>query len=117
MNSHKDKVIPLVNKKILVGGLIIIAIGAVLIGASPQSSVPSLIDKITGNTQSAKDTMDFITTIQGKQKTISVLKKDLLFNVKITYDKNNIPKYVDIEKRPELTDFYKQVGFTGGSEN
>jgi len=117
MSRHTEKATPLINKKILVGGLIIIAIGAILIGVSPKSSVPSLIDKITGNTQSAKDTMDFITTIQGKQKTISVLKKDLLFNVTITYDKNNIPKYVDIEKRPELTDFYKQVGFTSGSED
>src|SRR6267143_2899681 len=117
MTSHKDKVIPLINRKILVGGLIIIAIGAVLIGTSPQSSVPSLIDKITRNTQSDKDTMEFITTIQGKQKTISFLKKDLLFNITITYDKNKIPQFVDIEKKPELTDFYKQVGFTGNSED
>ena len=117
MTSHKDKVIPLINKKILVGGLIVIAIGVVLIGASQQSSVPSLIDKITRNTQSDKDTMEFITTIQGKQKTISFLKKDLLFNITITYDKNKIPQFVDIEKKPELTDFYKQVGFTGNSED
>src|SRR3989449_635908 len=88
MTKHKDKVIPLINKKILVVGLIVIAIGAVLISISPQSKVSSLIDKITGNTQPAIDNIQFITIIEGKQTTLNVLKKDLLFNITITYDKN-----------------------------
>ena len=117
MTKHKDKVIPLINKKILVVGLIVIAIGAVLISISPQSKVSSLIDKITGNTQPAIDNIQFITIIEGKQTTLSVLKKDLLFNITITYDKNNNPKYVNVEKRPDLSDFYKQVGFNNASED
>ena len=117
MTTHKDKVIPLINRKILVVGLIVIAIGAVLIGISPQSKVGSLIDKITGNTQSAGNNIEFITILEGQQKTLSTLKKDLLFNITITYDKNNNPKYVNVEKKPELSDFYKQVGFTTASEN
>lgn len=117
MNRHTDKEIPIINRKILVWALVIIAIGAILIGVSPQSRVTSLIDKITGNTQSTKDVIDFITMIEGNQKTVSALKKDLLFNITITYDKNNNPQYVNIEKRPELSDFYKQVGFTNASED
>jgi len=115
MTRQKDKVIPLINRKILVVGLIVIAIGAVLIGVSPQSRVSSLIDKITGNTQTAGDNIDFITLIEGKQKTVSVLKKDLLFNITITYDQNNNPRYVNVDKRPDLSNFYKQVGFTNAS--
>src|SRR5216684_6897612 len=103
MAKHKDKVIPLINKKILVGGLIVIAMGAVLIGISPQSKVSSLIDKITGNTQPATDNIKFITILEGKQETVSTLKKDLLFNITITNDKNNNPKYMNVEKRPELS--------------
>ena len=117
MTRQKDKVIPLINRKILVVGLIVIAIGAVLIGVTPQSRVSSLIDKITGPTQSATDNIDFITIIEGKQKTVSTLKKDLLFNITITYDKNNNPTYVNVEKRPELSEFYKQVGFANASED
>ena len=117
MTRQKDKVIPLINRKILVVGLIVIAIGAVLIGISPQSKVSSLIDKITGNTQPAIDNIKFITIIEGKQETVSTLKKDLLFNITITNDKNNNPRYVNVEKRPDLSDFYKQVGFTNASED
>ncbi|TLY08060.1 MAG: hypothetical protein E6K83_04015 [Thaumarchaeota archaeon] len=117
MTKHKDKVIPLINKKILVVGLIVIAIGAVLISISPQSKVSSLIDKITGNTQPAIDNIQFITIIEGKQTTLNVLKKDLLFNITITYDKNNNPRYVNVAKRPDLSDFYKQVGFNNASED
>ena len=89
----------------------------VLIGVTPQSRVSSLIDKITAPTQSATDNIDFITIIEGKQKTVSTLKKDLLFNITITYDKNNNPTYVNVEKRPELSEFYKQVGFANASED
>ena len=117
MTKHKAKVIPLINKKILVVGLVVIAIGAVLISISPQSKVISLIDKITGNTQPAIDNIQFITIIEGKQTTLSVLKKDLLFNITITYDKNNNPRYVNVDKRPDLSDFYKQVGFNNASED
>ena len=117
MNQHEDKEIPIINKKILVICLIIISIGAVLIGTSSQSRVTSLIDKITGNTQSTNDYINFITMIEGKQQTIDILQKNLLFNITIAYDKNNNPKYVDIKKIPELSDFYKQVGFTNMSED
>ena len=115
MASNKDKVIPLINRKILVGGLIVIAIGVILIGISQQSKVNTLIDKNTENTQSSKDTIDFITIIEGKEKTLTILKKDLLFNITLTYDKNNYPKYVNIEKKPEFSDFYKRVGFVNES--
>jgi hypothetical protein len=117
MTSHKDKVIPIINKKILVGGIIVIAIGAVLITASPQSRVNSLIDKITGNTVPNSDITNLITKIEGKQHTISFSNKDLLFNITITYDKDNNPHTVDIEKSPGLSDFYKKVGFTSESED
>jgi len=76
MVRHKDEVIPLINRKILVGGLIVIAIGAVLIGISSQSKVSPSADKITGNTQSSRDIIDFITIIEGKQETISAVKKE-----------------------------------------
>ncbi len=115
MTRHKDKVIPLINRKILVGGLIVIAIGAVLIGVSPQSKVSSLIDKITGKPQSSRDVTDFLVMIEGKQETISTSTKSLLFNVTIIYDKDN-PRLLNIKKIPELSDFYKQVGFTSTSE-
>ena len=117
MASNKDKVIPLINRKILVGGLIVIAIGVILIGISPQSKVNTLIDKNTENTQSAKDTIDFITIIEGKEKTLTIPKKDLLFNITLTYDKNNNPKYVNVEKRAEFSNFYKKVGFAEPSND
>src|SRR6266852_8382742 len=117
MTSHKNKVIPLINRKILVVGLIVIAIGVVLIGISPQSKVSSLINKIAVDVQPPKDSINFISKIEGKQENLSTLKKDLLFNITITYDKNNNPQYVNIEKNPELSDFYKQVGFPNAAED
>ncbi len=92
MTKNKDKVIPLINRKILALGLIAIIVGIVLIGTAPQSRVSLLIDKITGKTQSSKDVTELILMIEGKQSVLSVPKKDLLFNMKITYDKNNNPE-------------------------
>jgi len=117
MTRKKDKVIPLINRKILVGGLIVIAIGVVLIGISSHSKVSPLIDKNIGNIQSIGSKIDFITIIEGKQESVSVLEKDLLFNITITYDKNNNPKYVNVEKIPELSNHYKQIGFPNTSED
>src|SRR5690348_8856277 len=116
MTSRKN-IVPFINKKILVWCLIAITIGTILIGISPQSQFRLLIDKITGNVSSTRDTVDFIATIEGKQENVSAFKKDLLFNIIITYDKNNNPQYVNIEKRPELSNFYKQVGFANMSED
>jgi hypothetical protein len=117
MAKNKDKVPPFINRKILVGCLIVIAIGAILIGVSPQSKISSSINKIAGNIQSAKDTVNFIVMNERKQQIIETPKKDLLFNVTITYDENNHPQYVDIEKKPELSNFYKQVGYANESQN
>lgn len=117
MNKHEDKEIPIINKKVLVVGLFIIAIGAILISISPQSQVALLINKIAKNPDLDKDTVSFTTMIEGKQKIVTILKKDLLFNIQITYDKNNAPEYVNIEKRPELLELYKQIGFTNTSTN
>ncbi|HUL14335.1 MAG TPA: hypothetical protein VLT63_00015 [Candidatus Acidoferrum sp.] len=116
MSKPTEKEIPLVNKKVLVGGLIIITIGAILIGVSSQSKV-TLINNISENQNLNKDAMNFTTMIEGHPKIISALKKDLLFDIQITYDKNNYPEYVNIEKKPELSELYKQVGFANASEN
>ena len=118
MPRETDKVIPLINKKILVVALIVIAIGVILIGITPQSKVSTLVNKVTGNTTSSHtDNLDFVTIIEGKRQTISTLKKDLLFNITITYDKNDNPRYVNIVGKPELSDFYRQVGFTNQSKD
>ena len=117
MSSNSDKDVPFINKKILISCLIMIIIGVVLIVASQQSRVIPLTNKITENTQSVNDTLNFITMIEGKQNIITASKNDLLFNLTITYDENNNPQYVDIEKKSNLSDFYKQVGFPNASKD
>ena len=117
MSVNQDKEFHLINRKTLAVSLIVIAIGLVLISISPQKGGTSLIDKITGKNQSSKDYEEFVAMNEGKQKTIRVLKKDLLFNVTITFDKNNNFKSITVEKKPELSDFYKQVGFTDVSKD
>ena len=117
MSSNKDKAIPLINRKILIVGLIVIAIGVILIGISSQSKINSSIDKITGNVQPEEGAIDFIAKIEGKQENITTFKKDLLFNITITYDENNNPKFVNIEKMSKLSNFYKQVGFLNASKD
>src|SRR5690242_17234361 len=117
MNSRSDKNVPLINKKILIGCLIMIIIGVVLIVASQQPRVIPLTNKITENPQSVNDTLNLITIIEGKQNIITASKNDLLFNLTITYDENNNPQYVNIEKKSDLSNFYKQVGFTNSSKD
>jgi hypothetical protein len=102
--------IPLINRKILLVCMAMIAIGLILIVNLPQSTIFLVFLKNTGNTHSDKDYVEFTTMNEGKRQSIIVLKKDLIFNTKIIDDKNSIhPKYVNIEKKPELSNFYKQV--------
>ncbi len=117
MSKDKDKTSPLINKKILIVGSIIIIIGIILIGISPQSRIDSLTNKIIGKTQPSQDNMEFITFLEGQQKNLTVSNKDLLFNITITYDKTKNPEYVNVEKKSEFADFYKQVGFTDMSKD
>ena len=116
MSDHNDKVIPLINRKILAGCLIIIAIGAIFIGVSLHSKVSLSTDKITGTVQPEKK-IDFTTKIEGKQESVYTSQTNLLFNIEITFDKNDNPLYVNVEKKPELSDFYKQVGFPSVTED
>ena len=117
MNSHSDKDFHIINKKILACCLIIIAIGIILIVVSQQTRVMPITNKITENIPSDNNTVNFITMIEGKLNTINASKNDLLFDITITYDNNNDPQFVDIQKKPELSDFYKQVGFPNASKD
>lgn len=94
-----------------------ISIGLFLIASLPQSSIFSLFYKSTGSTHSDKDYVEFTTLNEGKKATIVVFKKDLLFNTEIISDKNSIhPKYINIEKKPEFSSFYKQVASANASD-
>lgn len=109
MSKDEERKIPLINRKILLISFIITAVGLGLILFTPHSITNGKND-LTGN-------IDFITKIEGKQQIISVPNKDLLFNITITYDKNNNPQYVNIEQRHDLSEFYNKVGFTNKSSN
>ncbi|MHB8602477.1 MAG: hypothetical protein ACYC6W_06345 [Nitrosotalea sp.] len=105
-----DDGIPLMNRKILLVCMAMIAIGLILIASLPQPTIFSAFFKNTGNMHYDKDYVEFTTMNEGKKQSVIVLKKDLIFNTEIINDKNNIhPKYVNIEKKPELSNFYKQV--------
>jgi len=114
MVEPKDGQIPLINKKILGLALVVIAIGGVMIIIAMQSNNPS-VNSMIGNTSS--DSMRFIGMTEGKEKIITVPKKDLLFNITIAYDKNNNLQALRVEKLPELADFYKKVVFDKKSED
>src|SRR5215831_2353206 len=111
MNKEEEKKIPLINRKILVISLIIITIGLGLILVAAHSRSDLIINKLIGKNNSIGNTTNFMVKIEGKQQSISVPNKDLLFNITITYDNNNNPKYVNVEKRKDLTEFYDKVGF------
>lgn len=116
MARKNDHAIPLVDRKILVICVAMILVGVILIGNLPHSNI-FLSNKNTGNTQSDKDYTQFTTMNEGKITTISILKKDLLFNLEITTDKGSIyPKYVNIQMKPELSDFYKQVSSVNATD-
>jgi hypothetical protein len=116
MTGKNDGMAPLVNRKILAVCITMILIGLVLIGNLPQSIIFSS-NKNTGNTQLAKDYIQFTTLNEGKMATISVLKKDLLFNTEIIAEKNSIyPKRINVEKKPELSNFYKQVSSVNSTD-
>ena len=116
MARKNDSITPLVDRKILVVCITLIAIGIILIGNLPRSNI-FLSDKNTENIQSAKDYTQFTTMNEGKLTTINVLKKDLLFNTEIIVDKNSIyPKLINIEKKPELSNFYKQVSSVNATD-
>ena len=73
---------------------------------------------MTGKTHSVVGTVDFITRIEGKKEKLTIQKGDLLFDITILYDENyNNIQSVHIKKKPELADFYRQVGFTSKSED
>src|SRR5579864_3525650 len=117
MSDQNDKVAPLINKKILVGCLIIIVIGVVFIGISLQSKTSLSSNKTTTTIPPDDNDTDFPTIIEGKQESVYTTQKDLLFNIKITFYKNDYPLYVNVEKKPELSDFYKQVGYPSVSND
>ena len=117
MTENKEKVIPLVNKKILTVCLIIIVIGAILIFTAPQLRNIASDNEKTSNNDKSTDHVDFITFIEGKQHIVSVLKKDLLFDVSISYDKNKNPEFVNIYENPKFLDIYRQVGFPSQSND
>ncbi len=93
-----------------------VILGILFITASPQSTRDSLIDKITGK-KPTSDIIELIFFIEGKQKIIHLTKDKLLFNVDISYDKNQNPEYVNVSLKPELLDYYKQIGFSKPSDD
>lgn len=108
---------PLINRKILVGSLIVIVIGVVLIGTPPPPSFNLPIDKMTGKTQPVTGTIKFITKIEGIEKAVIIPEESLLFDITIEYDKNSDIHSMDVKKKSELADFYRRVGFTSKSED
>ena len=105
----------IVSRPVLVASLIMIVIGAVLIASAPRTRVS--LDDTNQNTHSASDYVQFTTMNEGRLEKIIVHKSDLLFDTEITDDKNNIhPKSMNIEKKPELADFYKRVSSTNATD-
>lgn len=115
MSRDSEKIMPLINRKILVASLVVVAIGSVLIISSAHPRIGSLNDTTIRNTSLPQDIYNFTLFIEGKEQTITVPQKDLLFNITIIYDKNKNPTYVNIERKSDLHDFYKQVSPTNES--